>query len=46
MGRQGVALSADEHRELFSAAGFSDVQIFEEHAQGWICATGRKSSAA
>jgi ubiquinone/menaquinone biosynthesis C-methylase UbiE len=35
-------LSADEHRELFVSAGFSDVQVFEEPAKGWICATGRK----
>src|SRR5262245_43347071 len=35
-------LSADEHRELFSAVGYSDVQIFEERNKGWICATGRK----
>ena len=35
-------LSVEEHRELFSAAGFSDVQIFEEHNKGWICGTGRK----
>jgi SAM-dependent methyltransferase len=35
-------LSVDEHRELFSASGFSDVQIFEEQTKGWICGTGKK----
>jgi len=35
-------LSVDEHRELFSAAGFSDIKIFEEQNKGWICVTGRK----
>jgi ubiquinone/menaquinone biosynthesis C-methylase UbiE len=35
-------LSVDGHRELFSAAGYTDVQMFEEHNKGWICGTGRK----
>ena len=35
-------LTPDEHRELFTNAGFSGVQIFEELDKGWICATGRK----
>ena len=35
-------LTPNEHRELFSKAGFSSVQVFEEQAQGWICALGRK----
>jgi ubiquinone/menaquinone biosynthesis C-methylase UbiE len=34
----------DEHRELFTNAGFSDVQVFEELEKGWICAVGRKTS--
>jgi hypothetical protein len=37
-------LSVDEHRELFSNAGYTDVQVFEEYDKGWICATGRKPS--
>jgi ubiquinone/menaquinone biosynthesis C-methylase UbiE len=36
-------LTPDEHRELFTNAGFFDVQIFEELNKGWICAAGRKS---
>lgn len=35
-------LSVDEHRELFSASGFSEVQIFEEPRKGWLCGLGRK----
>ncbi|MGD0364421.1 MAG: class I SAM-dependent methyltransferase [Bryobacteraceae bacterium] len=36
-------LSVDEHRELFSTAGFRDVQVFEERAKGWVCGTGTKA---
>jgi SAM-dependent methyltransferase len=39
---RGTVLSADEHRELFAAAGFADVLVFEERSKGWICVTGRK----
>ena len=35
-------LTPDEHRELFTNAGFSHVQVFEEPQKGWICATGKK----
>lgn len=35
-------LSVEEHRELLCNAGFTDVQVVEERAKGWICATGRK----
>jgi SAM-dependent methyltransferase len=35
-------LSVSEHSELFSKAGYSDVQVFEEYDKGWICAVGRK----
>ena len=37
-------LSADDQRELFTAAGYDDVQISEEKKRGWICATGRRSA--
>lgn len=39
-------LSIDEHTSLLSAAGYSDVTIFEERAKGWLCAVGRKPVAA
>jgi ubiquinone/menaquinone biosynthesis C-methylase UbiE len=35
-------LTPDEHRELFTNAGCSDVQIFEELGKGWICGTGKR----
>jgi ubiquinone/menaquinone biosynthesis C-methylase UbiE len=46
MGRTGhySHLSVDEHRDLFSKAGYSDGQVFEEYDKGWICAMGRKPS--
>jgi ubiquinone/menaquinone biosynthesis C-methylase UbiE len=37
-------LTPDEHRALFTDAGFSDVQIFEELDKGWICGIGKKAS--
>jgi SAM-dependent methyltransferase len=41
---RSTRLSMDEHRELFSAAGCTDIQGFEERNKGWICVTGRKPS--
>lgn len=38
-------LSPDQHRELLASAGFSDVQVMEERAKGWICALGKKPLA-
>jgi len=35
-------LSLNEDRELFSTAGYTDVQMFEEPRKGWVCGTGRK----
>jgi ubiquinone/menaquinone biosynthesis C-methylase UbiE len=35
-------LSVDEHRELFTNAGYSSVQVIEERDKAWICALGRK----
>src|SRR5215469_27533 len=36
-------LSVQDHRDLFAAAGFCDVQIIEERKKGWICAIGTKA---
>ncbi|MGH9764279.1 MAG: methyltransferase domain-containing protein, partial [Blastocatellia bacterium] len=36
-------LSVDDQRELFLAAGYTDVQVFEERTKGWICGVGKKS---
>ena len=44
--RTGMTLlSVDEHRELLSEAGFSNVQVIEERGKGWICGIGRKPIA-
>ena len=39
-------LSVAEQRELFLAAGFQDVETFEERGSGWMCATGKKAGAS
>jgi len=36
----GDSLTADEHREAFESAGFSEVEVFEEPKKGWICCVG------
>ena len=35
-------LTLDQHREIFMAAGFSDVEIFTEPRRGWLCGVGTK----
>lgn len=39
------SLSAEDQRDLFTKAGYVDVQIFEGREKGWICARGRKPSS-
>jgi SAM-dependent methyltransferase len=39
-------LSVDEHRELFSKAGYTDVQVFEDYDKGWVCAMGKRPQEA
>jgi ubiquinone/menaquinone biosynthesis C-methylase UbiE len=39
-------LSVEEQRELFLAAGFQDVETFEERESGWMCATGKKAGVS
>jgi SAM-dependent methyltransferase len=36
-------LDVDGHRGLFSAAGYADIQLFEERKRGWICGIGQKA---
>lgn len=38
-------LTVDQHREAFTAAGFTDVGISVEKVRGWICAVGRNPAA-
>jgi SAM-dependent methyltransferase len=35
-------LSAGEHLEMFTKAGYCDVRVFEEYDKGWICVVGNK----
>ncbi len=35
-------LSAEEHRDLLTRAGYTDVQVFEKVKKGWICVIGKK----
>jgi len=42
---RSATLSVEGQRELFQRAGYTDVQIFEEDAKGWICGTGKKGGA-
>jgi ubiquinone/menaquinone biosynthesis C-methylase UbiE len=41
-----VLLSVDEHRELFTNAGYANVQIIEKRDKGWICGIGTKPIAS
>jgi ubiquinone/menaquinone biosynthesis C-methylase UbiE len=44
--RTGLTLlSVAEHRDLFSNAGYTDVQVIEKPEKGWICTIGRKPPA-
>jgi len=36
-------LSVEEHRELFTDAGYADVQAITEPSKGWICCIGSKA---
>lgn len=38
-------LTADEHRELFISAGYTEIQVIEDRNKGWICGIGRKAIA-
>lgn len=37
-------LDVDGHHGLFSAAGYINIEIFEEGKKGWLCGIGRKPS--
>ena len=39
------SLGVKEHRELFTQAGYTAVDVFEERNRGWICVTGKKPDA-
>ena len=35
-------LSVDDHRALFQAAGYTEMEILEERNKGWLCAIGQR----
>ena len=37
-------LNIDDHRELFSKAGYSDIETFEDYDKGWLCVMGKRPS--
>jgi len=39
---RSTRMSIDEQKELFTTAGYTGVQMFEEHKKSWLCATGQK----
>lgn len=40
----GKVLGADEHRDLLSKAGFSEIDVQDRSTLGWICAIGRRAA--
>ncbi len=38
----GAVLGVEDHRDLLTKAGYSDVAVSVEAAKGWICVRGRK----
>lgn len=39
-------LSLNEHRRLLGDAGYSDIQIFDQRAKGWMCGIASKHAPA
>src|SRR5215471_13955568 len=37
-------LGVEEQNELLARAGYTDVKIFEDRANGWICVVGKKAA--
>ena len=35
-------LGVSDHRELFAASGYMNIEIFEEHNRGWVCGIAAK----
>jgi SAM-dependent methyltransferase len=36
-------LDVEAHRRLFSTAGYTDIELFEERTKGWTCVIGKKN---
>jgi ubiquinone/menaquinone biosynthesis C-methylase UbiE len=42
--KTGMALlTVEEHRELLTNAGYSEVQVITQPSKGWICCIGSKA---
>src|SRR5262245_59460917 len=39
-------LTLGEHRDRLAAAGYSEVEVFEERSKGWMCAVGRRPTGS
>ncbi len=39
-------LTVEQHRTMFSGAGFGNVQIIENEPKGWICGLGEKPASS
>jgi ubiquinone/menaquinone biosynthesis C-methylase UbiE len=39
---QYLHLTKQQHSDVLSNAGYTDVQVFEEYEKGWLCAVGRR----
>jgi SAM-dependent methyltransferase len=35
-------MTLQQHRDLFAAAGYSEVEVFDQPRKGWMCITGRR----
>src|SRR5580698_12587 len=45
--KTGMALlSVEEHREMLTDGGYSDVQVITEPSKGWICCIGSKAQVS
>ncbi len=38
----GTSLTVEEHREIFTQAGFTAVDVITDPSKGWLCALGTK----
>lgn len=41
-----AVLDVDQHRSMFSDAGFVDVSVDEEQQRGWLCVIGRRPNSS
>lgn len=39
---KSVILGVDDQKKLFAAAGYQDIDVFDDRKAGWLCAVGKK----